>query len=599
MDLSKNEKTEEKDLAEQNQNLKLSFLKRIDLWLGKKIWAKINFISKLTSKNRVKFFIILFLVIISGMASLDYGWIAISDIGPAHGGTYTEAIVGRPQFINPIWATSNMTDQDLVALVFAPLFKIDDSGKLSPNLAKKYTRSENGKIYTIYLRDNVLWQDKEKFTADDVIFTIQTIQNPEIKSSLEPTWRNIIAEKIDDYTLRLILPNPYAQFINNLTLSPLPKHIWTSIPSQEFFSNQANKKPIGNGPFIFDSFTEDTSGHINSYTLKSNSRYFLGKPFLDKITLKFFDSESEALNSLKLGLTDGTISFTSEKPYVSSQTKIHKINIPECFTIFFNSEKNPILQDLAVRKAFEKSIDKQTLLNNYFNGNGIILSSPFMPFMNLNIETPSSTSYDVSAAKQILEKDGWKLSSGTYQKKLNGSTSTQLELTLTTTNWPVLKNIANSLTEQLALAGIKLNTKIIDGASLQQDIISQHNYEMLLVGEILSLNPDPFLFWHSSSIKTGLNLSSWSNADANKLLEKARSEFDDLARAKLYSQFAQDLEKDKPAIFLFSPQLIYAINKPINNINVTTINIISERFTNVNNWYINTTRKLKISKLWK
>ncbi|MEK7120061.1 MAG: ABC transporter substrate-binding protein [Patescibacteria group bacterium] len=531
--------------------------------------------------------------------SLNYGWIAISDIGPAHGGTYTEAVAGRPQFVNPIFATSNTADQDLVSLVFAPLFKIDDSGKLSPNLAKNYTKSEDNKVYTIYLRDDVLWQDKEKFIADDVIFTIQAIQNPEIKSSLEPTWRNIVAEKIDDYTIRLLLPNPYAQFINNLTLSPLPEHIWADVPPQEFFSNQTNKKPIGNGPFGFDALTETSSGRMDSYTLTANSRYFLGKPFLDKITLKFFDSEPEALNSLKLGITDGIMSFAPGKPYISAQTEIHKINMPEYFAVFFNLEKNPILQNLAVRKAFEKSINKQALLDDYFNGSGIILSSPFMPFMNLDVQTSSSTVYDISAAKQILEKDGWKLSGDTYQKKLSGSKSAPLELTLTTTDWPALKDMANSIAEQLAPAGIKLNVEVVDGASLQQNIIPQHNYEMLLVGEILSLNPDPFLFWHSSSRKTGLNLSLWSNDNANKLLEKARAEFNDLSRAKLYSQFAQELEKDKPAVFLFSPQLIYAINKPIKNINVASLNIVSERFTNVNEWYINTARKLKISKLWK
>ena len=273
--------------------------------------------------------------------------------------------------------------------------------------------------------------------------------------------------------------------------------------------------------------------------------------------------------------------------------------MPEYFALFFNPEKSPTLQNLAVRKAFEKSINKQALLNDYFNGSGTILSSPFMPFMNLDVQTSYPAPHDTQVAKQILEKDGWKLSGDAYQKKLSGSKNTPLELTLTTTDWPVLKNMANSISEQLAKSGIKLNVEVVDGASLQQNIIPQHNYEMLLVGEILSLNPDPFLFWHSSSRKTGLNLSLWSNDNANKLLEKARAEFNDLSRAKLYSQFAQELEKDKPAVFLFSPQLIYAINKPIKNIGIASINVASERFANINEWYINTARKLKISKLWK
>ena len=489
MDLG-NDKIEEENTTGQNQDLKPSLLKKTDLWFGKKIQIGIDFVSKLTPKNRVEFFIILFLVIVSGIISLNYGWIAISDIGPAHGGTYTEAVTGRPQFVNPILTTSNTADRDLVSLVFAPLFKIDDSGKLSPNLAKSYTKGEDGKIYTIYLRNDVLWQDKEKFTADDVVFTIQTIQNPEVKSSLEPTWRNIVAEKIDAYTIKLILPNPYAQFINNLTLSPLPEHIWANIPAQEFFSAQTNKKPIGNGPFIFDSLTETSSGQVDSYTLTANSRYFLGKPFLNKITLKFFDSELEALNSLKLGITDGIISFTPEKPYISSQSEIHKINMPEYFAIFFNPEQNTILQNLAVRKAFEKSIDKQTLLNDYFNGSGTILSSPFMPFMNLDIQTSSSTPYDISSAKQILEKDGWKLSDDTYQKKLSRSKNTLLELTLTTTDWPVLKDMADSISKQLAPAGIKVNVEAADETSLQQNIIHQHNALAINVNGNVSLRGD-------------------------------------------------------------------------------------------------------------
>lgn len=583
-----------------------TFLHKINFWLGNRLRAIGFFIRHLTLHERLVFFALATVVVCSGLISVGYGWMAISEVGPAYGGSYTEAVVGHPQSMNPVLSLGNTADRDLVTLLYTPLFTNDKDGNLVPALASGYEVSSDQKTYTIHLNPDYQWQDGQPITADDVVFTVQLIQNPDVKSPLEPTWRNVAVEKIDDHTVAFHLPNPYAQFSNNLVFYPLPEHIWASVPTQGFLISATKIKPVGSGPFILNSINQGASDQIISATLSANHRAPMGRPYLDQITLNFFDSDQAAANSVKYGLANGMISFASTDFPTLPKMNVYKINVPEYVALFFNQNNNPALKDVAVRQAIELGINKQALLDNYFQGDGTLLSSPFMPFMIPTIATPTSSAsaqqhtYNPTQAKALLEKSGWKLVNGIYQKKLSGSKSTTpLVINLTTTDWETLNSIANDIAQQLKQIGIQVNVSSVPASSFQQNILPQHSYEALLMGEILSVNPDPFLFWHSSIQKSGLNLSLWTNTTADKLLENARQEYNDSARAALYTQVTQQMDKDQPAVFLFSPQMIYLVSQTIHNVNITTLNSTSDRFDNVRQWYMVTGRHLKLPHWWK
>src|SRR3989344_7571545 len=150
-----------------------------------KLWEKLIFIALVIS------FLVSFLTIIWKINS-----VYLTDV-PAYGGTLTEGIIGTPRFINPVLASSD-ADRDLVALTHSGLLRPDNRGRLINDLAEKYDISEDGLVYTFTLKPNIFWQDGAPITSNDIIFTIDKIKDPAMKSPTRPGWEGVSAEKIDD-----------------------------------------------------------------------------------------------------------------------------------------------------------------------------------------------------------------------------------------------------------------------------------------------------------------------------------------------------------------------------------------------------------------
>ncbi len=154
-----------------------------------------------------------------------------------------------------------------------------------------------------------------------------------------------------------------------------------------------------------------------------------------------------------------------------------------------------------------------------------------------------------------------------------------------------LINIASILKSDWEKIGIKINLVTVDVSRIMEDYIKPRNYQMLLFGEVLNLIPDPFSFWHSSQKKDpGLNLALYDNKAADKLLEEARITLNPIARAEKYNEFQNLVIESYSAIFLYSPNYIYPISKKIKGFEEELIGLPSERFVNINKWYIETKR---------
>ena len=143
----------------------------------------------------------------------------------------------------------------------------DTQGKIVPDIVKSYDIKDNGKTYNLFLRKDVLFQDNKPLNADDVLFTIKTIQNPDFQSPIQAQWLDVSTEKISNYQIKLKLKNAYPAFLETLTLKILPAHIWSKITAQNFPLSPYNFKPIGSGPFLLKSLSQNSSGEIDSVSL--------------------------------------------------------------------------------------------------------------------------------------------------------------------------------------------------------------------------------------------------------------------------------------------------------------------------------------------
>lgn len=512
--------------------------------------------------------------------------------------------MGMPKHINPLLAQANDVDRDLAGLIYAGLMKYGDNGKLEPALAESYSVSDDGLTYIFKLKSNLKWHDGQPITADDVLFTILTAQNADYDSFQRPNWQGVEAGKTDDKTVVFTLKTKYAQFPSNTTMGILPKHIWENMKPSNFALSEINIKPaVGSGPYKFSKIQRDSLGNVKSFELTAFEKFYAGKPYISRVTFKFYDSEDELINAYNNNQIDGLGSISPQKINsirFQGQLKIKKLKLPRYFAVFFNQNQSKQLSDKNVRLALSYATDKNGILDRILSGNGTVADSPLLPGI---IDIPDSVEkydFDVEKAKKILDDADWKYSEENKvrekaapppkKKGEKPAEPTKLEIRLTTSNWPELVAVAEQLKNQWEAVGVRTNVEILDLPELQQ-AIKDRDYEALLFGEVLGLDPDPFSFWHSSQKRDpGLNLALYDNKDADKLLEDARQTLDGSVRLSKYDDFQKIVVKDIPAIFLYSPDYLYAQPAKIKNGEADTISVPSDRFAEINQRYINTKR---------
>jgi len=511
---------------------------------------------------------------------------------PASGGKYEEGVVGEIRYINPILSQTNDIDADLVALTFSSLLQTGKDGQLENDLAESYEISEDKLTYTFHIKQNVFWHDGEKLTADDIVYTIKTIQDQSYSSPLIANWQGVRIEKVDDYTVSFILKNTYAPFLNNLTFGILPKHLWEQTTSSQFLLNELNFQPIGSGPYKFSKLKKDKNGKIISIELARNGNYYGAEPNIENIIFKFYETEDEAISAFNRKEIEG-INYISpanlEKIVNADRRSVHRLNIPRYYAVFFNQTQSKALADKNVRLALAYATDKDKLIAEILKGEGQKIETPITPQLLGYNPAKKIYNFDKEYAKTLLDQAGWVDADSDGIREKNGE---KLNFGMAATSWNDIAATANLLQKMWREIGADVQIEITD--NIQQDYIKNRAYQAILFGEILNYDPDPFSFWHSSQKKDpGLNLALYDNASADKLLEEARKETDPGVRAQKYQEFQNLVVEDVPAIFLYSPNYLYIQDDSVRGVEAQNIITPSDRFNGVEKWYLKTTRVAK------
>ncbi|OIO49570.1 MAG: hypothetical protein AUJ34_00965 [Parcubacteria group bacterium CG1_02_41_12] len=575
----------------------------------------------------------IFLALISSVALSIMLYKNYVIIQPSTGGEYAEAVIGAPTYINPLFAQTNDIDQDISRLIFSSLMKINEQGHVVGDLAETWKIDEAQTTYTFTLKTNTKWHDKENLTADDVIFTVQSIQDQNFKSPLYITFRNVQVRKIDERTVSFTLPEPFAPFLSVLTFGILPEHLWQEINPSHAILAELNLKPIGSGPYKFASFTKDKKGNIKQYELKRFDDYYGQGPYIKTILIKFFASFSEAQNALAEGNVDG-LGFlpqnaSEQSASLSGQKSLteHKLSLPQYTALFFNQASNASLKEIQVRQALALATSRQKIIDTAFEGVAEPVETPILPGMIGYSDELQTVLYDPAKAEEILDKAGWErvyessivddapeesqVQAEQKQETTKGSVNLglekeskdlykrvkkdiPLELTLTTIQKDDMIQAAETIRDLWQEIGVTVNLKIVEIGKVQKDVIKPRAYEVLLFGQILGRDPDPYPFWHSSQANDpGLNLSLYANKQVDRLLEDARKTSDLTERQKKYIEFQQQIIQDIPALFLYSLQYTYLVPNDIKGIETIRINHTSDRFSNIENWYIKTKKRIR------
>ena len=535
---------------------------------------------------------------------------------PIKGGSIIEGIIGMPTLVNPVLALSD-ADKDLSSLVYSGLMRRTPDGNFIPDLAESYTISPDGLTYTFILKKNVKFHDGFSVTADDVIFTIDKIKDPLIKSP-RMGWNIVTVTKKDDITIVFTLNKTYISFMDNMTIGILPSHIWKNIKDGEFNISPYNIKAIGSGPYKIDSVIKNKDGIPQQYTLKSFSNFALGNPNIKKVTIKSFSNEKDLIKDLSSGAIDqaGNISAKNISTIVNNDNTIHTTTLPRIFGLFYNSSNNKIFTDANVIKAFNYAIDKQEIIDKVLYGYGTVANNPvpktIMP--DAKIDTDS---INIDKANELLNKSGWILGSDgirvkggtttvtktkkvgkktvTEKVKVNNGPVTQLSFSLTTGDTPELRSATEIIKKQLEMIGVRVDTARVYEMGPLNQIIRNREYEALFFGQIINHESDLYSFWHSSQRKDpGLNISMYNNAKADKILDDVQKIVNYEDRVNKYKSFIEEFNNDLPALLIYSPKYLYITSNKLNNINLNTLINPTDRFASIYKWYANKDHVWKI-----
>lgn len=571
--------------------------------------AERHFFKRLDRLVAVRRFVItwvLFFVLICGclvgqIRALDGHYRTLK---PIDGGIYTEGILGDFTTANPLFASGEV-DESVSKLVFASLLTYDEQNKLIGDLAANWTVDESERVYTVKLRPNLLWHDGAPLTAKDVVFTYQTIQNPDASSFLHPSWRDVKVAAVDDATITFTLPNQLSAFPHHMTNGIIPEHILKDVAPTELRAATFNTlNPVGAGPFMWQKIevsgdTPDT--REEQIALAPFKFYHKGSPKLASFVVHSFHKAERLKESFErrevtganfLELPDAVRCEAGAKPKNDKKfgtgscgngsVKVNDFVLTAANMVFFK-QSLPVFTDVNVRKALVMSVDVQSIIDA-LDYTTHPVKGPFLQGQLGYDNTLVQPTFDRAAAEATLDKAGWvKGANGTRAKA-----GAPLAFTLQAQDTPENRMITAKLQQDWGLIGVKADMQLREGADLQR-AISQQNYDALLYGISIGADPDVFVYWHSSQKdprSNRLNFSHYSSKSADAALEGGRTRNDPTLRVAKYRPFLQAWQQDTPALGLYQPRYLYATHGTVHGLNPRVINTDTDRFNNVHLWQI-------------
>lgn len=506
---------------------------------------------------------------------------------PDVGGTYIEGLAGNPRAINPLYADLYSVDRDIGSLVFNGLTRINERGEIVPDLAERWEISADAREYTFYLRPDVRWHDGQPFEAEDVVFTTGIIHTPAFDGSpyLIQAWQNVQVERVDDLTVRFILEEPFAPFLEQTTLGIVPRHLLVDTPVGDLDQAAFNARPVGTGPYRIKEVAAD---HV---LLEAYEGYHGQHPYISKIEFRFFPDHDSVLAAYRRGeimgvsrvpIKDVPLAHTMEnlKVYITRLSGYH---------VIYLNLRDPIFKEPEVRRALLYALDRQKIIDDVLGGQGIVAHTPIMPNSWAYDPTVRQYPYDPTRARELLESAGWE---DTDDDGIRDRDGEKLEFTLSANDDPQWAAIIAEVSHQWAQVGVRAHTETAGWTELKSDYLAPRRFDtVLLAWQQMPVDPDAYAWWHSTQITgTGQNYASWVNRDASEALEQARLTPDREERLALYKQFQAVFVDQVPSLLLYYPLYHYGVDREVKNVHISPLIEPADRFRHIADWYIKTRR---------
>ena len=454
--------------------------------------------------------------------------------------------------------------------IIEPLFYYDldfDGVKLKPVLAESLTVSDDGLEMVVKLKKNIWFSDGKPVTADDVIFTYETIMNPGVDASTQRNYYQNIKKvvKIDDKTVKFIFNELYWKSLESVgVLEVLPKHIYQFKDPNEF--NKRISNPVGSGPYVFEKW--DVGQQI---VLKRNENYWGPKPKIEKVIYKFISNGVAALQALRSHDIDifepGSEQVTDlpKDPQFAKEFNTIIFWEPAFGYWYFGwNEAKPFFKDKKVRQAMTCLTDRKAIVEQLTKGKGTIITGPFYIHGKQNDPNIQPWPYDLQKAAQLLDEAGWIDHDGDGIRDKDGVPFRFKQ------SYPAGGTSAEQMARWLKDNAAKVGIEVIPNPTEWSIFIGnlhERNFDAVESMWAGVIEEDPYQIFHSSQIgEHGSNYVSFNNPAADKLMEQARRELNEGKRYALYHQLHKLLQDEQPYTFLMTRPRYYFIDKRFENV---------------------------------
>lgn len=479
------------------------------------------------------------------------------------GGSLVEATRGEPSGLIPMIAGESAASA-VAANIFNSLLKYDKNLELEGELAKSWQVSPDQKTITFTLKPGLKWADGQPLTSADVLFTWKLVTDDNTRTPYGADYKLVAtAEAPDPLTFRVTYPQPYAPALDSWAgLQILPEHL---LKGQDINTTAFRRNPVGSHYYQLKEWRNG-----ERITLTRNPNATQGQANIDQLVTRFIPDEASQFLELMANNIDSMalnpIQYARifpARPDLNSKIGLYK-ELGNSYTYLGFNLKHKPFDDLRVRQAINYAIDKQELIDGVLLGLGEPVASPYKPGTRWTNPKLKPYPYDTAKAIELLKAAGYEDHDGDGIVDKNGK---PLSFEILTNQNKQREMSAVLIQRRLKEIGIDVTIRVLEWASFVGRYIKTGDFDVVLLGWSLSLDPDQFSIWHSSQQAPGqFNFIGYHNPRVDSLLERGRLELNPDKRMAIYHEFAEVLLEDSPIVYLFAGYGLPAIHKRVKGI---------------------------------
>jgi len=463
----------------------------------------------------------------------------------------------EPGHLNPLVSTSGMAT-DLEQLLFLQLneFGPPPDFDLVPALATRWELSDDGKVLTYYLREDVTWHDGRPTTARDVKYTYEMMVHPNVPYPSRQKLRLVTeCEVVNDWTVRFHFSEPSWEPVFDTQFFVVPEHVLSSVAPTDMLTSDFSRAPIGNGPWKFKEWTRG-----QQIVFEANDASAVARPHFDRLVLRVIPEATTLLTELKTGTVDVYHRLPSRNfREIEADAAFEMHRVPDRTYVYLGwNHREPKYQDVRVRRALTMAVDRWSILEAFRDGFGTVIAAPIYeqhPMFNPNVEPYP---YDPAESARLLDEAGWSARDADGFRTKDGKRF-QIKLTLISGN-EISEEMGTMVQAEYRKLGIDVTTEFFEWTVFIQKVNGKE-FDATILARSVDLIFDPEEVFHSRAIDGKFNDVSFGDARVDSLIDLAKSTFDHEERKRIWWEFQEAMHDVEGITLLYTSETTYPVRR--------------------------------------